>query len=161
MICTYHKEHISFTYTTALDLHIHLSTQVIIRILWTGSWGSHRVKGHPRLNSYYMTHLGFKIQNFDSKAPMLLVANSVTSLINYEFSGNLFVDHNIKGQKGGEALIWRSTKFKCLTEDPESRQQSTHMKKLGIIQGHNINSNTFHLYKMSHFSRHLTYLYCT
>jgi len=50
-----------------------------------------------------MTHLGFKIQNFDSKAPMLLVANSVTSLINYEFSGNLFVDHNIKGQKGGEA----------------------------------------------------------
>lgn len=56
-----------------------------------------------------MAHLGFKIQNFDSKTPILSLAKSVSSFINYEFNGNLFVDHsnknNIKGQKGGGALM--------------------------------------------------------
>lgn len=64
-----------------------------------------QIKWLSKVNSYYVTHLGFKIQNFDSKAPILLVANSATSFINCEFSGNLFDDHSIKGQKGGEALL--------------------------------------------------------
>lgn len=67
------------------------------------------IKWLPKFKQLLMAHLGFKIQNFDSKTPILSLAKSVSSFINYEFNGNLFVDHsnknNIKGQKGGGALM--------------------------------------------------------